>query len=249
MAKMTLLEIVQDILNDLESDSVNSINDTVEAQEIAQIVKTTYANITDGRDWPHLSELFQLESLGDTNKPNYMKIPDTIQNTEWIKYNIRKSTDTKDKFVTIPYKTPVEFLVLVEKRDSSKTNIQVVSDFSGVSLNIQNDKVPQWFTSFDDQYVVFDSWDHVANATCIASKSSGRGRRNIIFSLVDSYIPDLPVQMFSYLLNEAKATAFITVKQSVNSKAEQHSVTQRRRMSQNASKIKNGVTYPNYGRK
>lgn len=249
MSKMTLLSIVQDILNDMDSDPVNSINDTVEAQQIAQIVKTTYTNITDGRDWPHLYELFQLESLGSTSKPNYLKIPETIINLQWVKYNIRKSTDTKDRFTTITYKTPQDFLTLVNARDSSISTVQKVSDFSGVVLNIQNNKAPQYFTSFDDQYIILDSFDSAVDTTLIASKSSARGKRNVQFTISDTFIPDLPVQMFSYLLNEAKSTSFLILKQSPNSKAEQHSVTQRRRMSQDAWRVTNGITFPSYGRK
>ena len=45
MAKMTLLEITQDIMSDMDSDNVNSINDSVEALQVAQVVKTTYYNI------------------------------------------------------------------------------------------------------------------------------------------------------------------------------------------------------------
>ena len=55
--------------------------------------------------------------------------------------------------------------------------------------------------------------------------------------------------MFSYLLNEAKSTAFLTLKQMANQKAEQQSVSQRRRMSQESWKITNGITFGNYGRK
>lgn len=65
----------------------------------------------------------------------------------------------------------------------------------------------------------------------------------------DTFTPDLPVQMFSYLLNEAKSVCFATLKQMANMKAEQASTTQRRRMSQEAWRIKNGIAYPNYGRK
>ena len=82
---MTLLEIVQDILNDMDSDPVNSINDTVEALQIAQTVKTTYNNIIDGRDWPWQYELFQFDALSSTAKPNYLKIPDTIISLEFVK--------------------------------------------------------------------------------------------------------------------------------------------------------------------
>jgi hypothetical protein len=41
MAKMTLLEIVQDILSDMDSDEVNSINDSVESLQLAQMIKST----------------------------------------------------------------------------------------------------------------------------------------------------------------------------------------------------------------
>lgn len=249
MPKLTLLEIVQDILNDMDSDPVNSINDTVEAQQIAQSVKTTYNNIIDGKEWPHLYELFQFTALGNVLKPNYLEIPETIVNVDFIKYNVRKSTETKDNFVDIIYKTPEDFLDLVNRRDSSLATVQVVTDFSGVSLNILNNKSPQYYTTFDEQYIIFDSFDNVVNSTIISSKSSGRGRRNVIFTLTDSFVPDLPIQMFSYLLNESKAAAFINFKQMQNGKAEQNSISQRRRMSGDAWKVSGGIKYPNYGRK
>jgi hypothetical protein len=75
------------------------------------------------------------------------------------------------------------------------------------------------------------------------------GKRSVTFTLSDSFTPDLPVQMFSYLLNEAKSVCFATLKQVANVKAEQASISQKRRMSQEAWKIKSGITYPNYGRK
>lgn len=249
MPRLTLLDIVQDILNDIDSDVVNSINDTIEAQQVAQIVKTTYNNIIDGKHWPHLYELFQFEALSNTAKPNYLKIPATIVDIEWMKYNTRKVADTKDKFTDIIYKSPVDFVSLVNVRDSSLSTIQVVSDFSGVTLNIQNDKTPQFYTSFDDQYILFDSFDSGVDTTVMASKSSGWGRRETTFTVSDSFVPDLPTQMFSYLLAEAKATSFSVMKQSLNTKAEQNSKTQRYRMSQDAWRIKKGITYPNYGRK
>jgi len=54
--------------------------------------------------------------------------------------------------------------------------------------------------------------------------------------------------MFTYLLAEAKSNAFTTLKQMPNAKAEQASVSQKRRMSQDAWRLKNGIHYPNYGR-
>ena len=249
MAKMTLLEMVQDIMSDMDSDEVNSINDTVESLQVAQIVKTTYYNIIDGKDLPFLYELFQLNTNGTAARPTHMQLPEDIIDLKTIKYNTRKSTDTKDKYTVVQYKTPEDFLYIVDQRDSSASNVTVVTDASGVSLNIINDKGPQYFTSFDDETLVFDSYDSVVDSTLVNSKTQCHGKRSVAFSLTDTFTPDLPVQMFTYLLAEAKSTAFLTLKQMANQKAEQVSVTQKRRMSQEAWKLKNGITYPNYGRK
>lgn len=246
---MTLLEIVQDILNDIDGDEVNSINDTTESLQVAQIVKTTFFNIIDGKDFGHKKTMVQLEGLNLPAKPNYLKIPDIIENIEWLKYNSRTSTDTKDKYLHLTYKNPVDFMTMVDSRDSSATNITVVTDFSGITLNIRNDIAPQYFTSFDDVYIITDAYDLAVESTHQSSKNSCYGKTTLSFTLSDTFTPDLPTQMFSYLLAESKATAFIVLKQTENPKAEQHSRTQRRRMSQQSWKVENGITYPDYGRK
>lgn len=251
MSKLTLLEIVQDILNDLTDDEVNSINDTAKSLQIAQIVKTTYFNIITGKHYPHLNELFQLEGLANLNKPNYMRVPETIETIEWIKYNKKLSTDTKNKFEKVTYKTPTEFIDIVDSRNSSDSNVQIVQDFSGVTLSIFTDKAPTYYTSFDEEYIVFDSFDNTVDSTVQASKTSSFGRRKVTFTMEDTFIPDLPVQMFYYLLNEAKSVAFSISKQTLNTKVEQNAKTQKYRMSQESRKNKEnrGITYPNYGRK
>lgn len=249
MPSMTLLEIVVDILNDIDGDEVNSINDTVEAQQIAQVISTTYFNIMEnGRDWPHLEKMFQLEAA-TAAKPVYMKLPDNIQEVKWVKYNKRTSTDTADKMALVVYKTPAEFMALLDGRVSDATTIDTISDDSGVSMNILNNTAPTYYTSFDNEYLVFDSYDSVVDTTnMVASKTQCFGKRSPTFTISDTAIPDLPGHMFQYLLAEAKATCFINYKQSQNPKAEQVSLTHKRRMSQDAWRVQKGITYPNYGR-
>ena len=246
---MTLLEIVQDILSDMDSDEVNSINDSTESLQVAQLVKSTYYTIIDGRDFPWMKEMFQLNATGGSSRPTYMALPDTIIDLDWIKYNTRKSTDTKDKFTKVEYKLPEEFLEITDQRDSSASNILVITDPSGIKINVLNDKGPQYFTSFDDDTLVFDAYDAGIDSFLQNSKTQCYGKRSVVFTMSDSFTPDLPVQMFSYLLNEAKSNCFTTLKQVANVKAEQNSISQKRRMSQEAWKIKKGVSFPNYGRK
>ena len=248
MAKMTLLEMTQDILSDMDSDEVNSINDSVESLQVAQIIKTTYYNIIDGRDYDFLYELFQLEASGTSSRPTHMKLPENIIDLKYIKYNCKTLTDTKDKYLKIKYLMPEDFMEVVDSRNSSKSNVTVVTDPTGISINVMNDKAPEYFTSFDDENLVFDSYDSEVDTTLQNNKTQCHGKRSVAFTLLDSFTPDLPVQMFSYLLAEAKSTAFVTLKQMPNAKAEQISNSQKRRMSQDAWRVKNGIHYPNYGR-
>jgi len=248
MAKMTLLEMTQDILSDMDSDEVNSINDSVESLQVAQIIKTTYYNIIDGRDYDFLYELFQLDASGTSSRPTHMKLPENIIDLKYIKYNCKTLTDTKDKYLKIKYLMPEDFMEVVDSRDSSKSNVTVVTDPTGISINVMNDKAPEYFTSFDDENLVFDSYDSQVDSTLQNNKTQCHGKRSVAFTLLDSFTPDLPVQMFSYLLAEAKSTAFVTLKQMPNAKAEQISNSQKRRMSQDAWRVKNGIHYPNYGR-
>ena len=249
MPKMTLLEIVQDILSDIDSDEVNSISSTVEATQVANIVKSTYFNIIDGRDWPHLYELFQLTSSGTTARPTHMAIPEGITEVSWVKYNCVEYGQTKDAFRKLIYLTPEKFMEMSDLRNSTDAAINTVIDTTGVKIHIYNERAPTYYTSLDNDFIILDAYDVAVDSTSQTSKTQCYGKRYPVWSAVDTFIPDLPVQAFSYLLNEAKSTTFLRFKQMPDQKAEQNSVTQRRRMSQQAWKVQKGISYPNYGRK
>jgi hypothetical protein len=177
-----------------------------------------------------------------------MSLPEDVIDLKWIKYNCRTSVSDKNLYQLVEYKSPEDFMYILDGRDSKATNVQVVVDSTGINLNILTDKAPQYFTSFDDVTLVFDSLLNTVDTTLQNSQTQCWGKRSIAFTLSDTFTPDLPVQMFTYLLNEAKSAAFLTLKQMANQKAEQISVSQRRRMSQDAFKIEKGIKYPNYGR-
>ena len=248
MAKMNLLEIVQDIMSDMDSDNVNSINDSVEALQVAQIVKSTYYSIIDGKDYDFLYELFRMTASGTSDRPTHMLLPDDIIDLKYIKYNNKLTASARDLYQVIEYKTPEDFMKLCDERDSTATKVKKVTDPTGIFINVLNDKQPQYFTSFDDVTMVFDSYLATLDSTLQQSKTQCHGKRSIVFTIGDTFTPDLPTQMFTYLLAEAKSACFLTLKQMANQKAEQTSIRQRRIMSEEAFRIKNGITYPNYGR-
>ena len=247
--KMNLLEIVQNILNAMDSDEVNTITETIESDQVAKIVQDTYYELISRRDWPHLKELFQLNASGDSSKPTHMSMPDTIQEVRDINYNKRKSGDTKDKYETVSFMWPEDFLDYVNSRDSSASNITVVTDYTGVKLNIRNDAAPQYWTSFDDDNLVFDSYDSGVDSTLQASKTQCFGLREPTWTNSDTFIPDLPTDAFALLVAEAKSVAQFQVRQFQDQKAEQQAQRQRFRMSQKSWRAHKQDRYPNYGRR
>lgn len=250
MSSMTLLKLVQDILSDMNSDKVNSISDTEESEQVARIVETTYYEIVNARDWPHLATPGQLTASGTTSRPTHMQMPANVQKMLWIKYNKRTSSDTRDKYSDVTYLDPQEFVDMLNARDSSDTtNISTITDTSSVSLYVIKTQAPTYYTSFDNEWLVFDSYDNTVDSTLQTAKTQCFFYREPTFSQSDTYVPDLPDKAFPYLLAEAKSTCFNSLKQSPNAKEEQKSNRQRHRMAREKWRQNGGIRYPNYGRK
>lgn len=249
MSKKTLLEIVQSVLNDLDSDEVNSINDTVEAMQIAQMTRTCYDELSTNRNWPHQKRLMQLDASNDLSKPNYLKIPDEVKELILFKYEKAKLGDSKLHYEDVKFLYPDEFLCLIQSRDSSKTNVETIIDFEDTQLLIVNDKAPEYWTTFDDVWIVCDSYNKDISDTLLKSKTQIICYKQVAFSLIDDFIPDMPSEAFPLLIEEVKSTAFLNLKQMANPKAEQKASRQQRWLARKAWKAHGGIRYDNYGRK
>lgn len=247
MPKKTLLEITQDILNDLDSDEANSINDTVEASQVARIIKSCYEEIISNRNWPHLKQLLQLEGVG-TTYPNYLKLPEGVKELINLKYNVIKVDETRVQYRDIKYLEPDIFLDKIFQRNSDLSNIIQVQDLSGIVLLVQNDKAPEYWTSFDDEYIICDSYDSAVDDSLKGSKTQAMVYKEAAWTHDDDFIPDLPEEAFALLTEEAKSTAFLVLKQMANQKAEQKAGRQQRWLSRKAWRAHGGIKYPDFGR-
>jgi len=248
MAKMTLLDMVQDIMSAMNSDNINSIDDSPESTRVAQVVKTTYMEMLDNRNWPHLRTITQLESATASSVIK-MAMPVGFKEVESIRYNKRRVTDTKDRYLEVIYLQPEDFLDITNGRNSADANVDTVIGPDATKLFIKNDKQPEWWTSFDDEGIVFDSYDSVVDDHLQGSKTQVVAYTEPSFSFVDSFIPDLPSEAFSALLAEAKSTSFAHIKQAPDAKAEQQARRQQRWLSRKAWRSNGGVRYPDFGRK
>lgn len=247
--KRSLIDLVQSILSDLNSDEVNSIGDTVESLQVANIVKNAYFSIISTRNWAHLRKSIELEALGDVTKPTHLQLPVGTKELCFINYNKQKQGETRLRYEELKYLEPDAFLRRSNVLNSDLSYVTTVVDSSGVQLLIQNNKAPTYYTSFDDKTVVLDSYDSSEDSTIIADKVQAMAYMTPDWEMADDFVPDLPAEAFSLLLSEAQSVASYRLNQSADQKAEQDSVRQDAWLSRKNRRIQGGVKYPNYGRK
>jgi len=218
MATMTLLEMVGNILSAMDSDPANSIDDTVEAEQVALIVKETYFDLITQRDWPFLRTTFSLTGLGDTSNPTKLRIPTNYNKLLWFKYNKKDVT----------YLDPKDFQDVLDARTAEAG----VVDANGFSLTSD----PTYFTSYDDDYIVCDAYDEDTETTLTGANSLCYGVIAPAWTHEDTFTPLMPDKMFPVLLADAKATCFLNLKQQANAREERRAQRGRVRMQNEAWK-------------
>ena len=246
--KMTLLEIVQDVLNDIDSDEVNSISDTVEANQIANVCKSVYYDVITTVDLPEHIELMTVTGLSNSLRPNYMDA-DSVTEIKELRYNV-SDTVGELEYKLITYVEPKEFIQKIVTRDTTATEVIIVTDpTSGISLPILNNKMPDYYTLFDDRYLCFDSYDSTVDNTLQTSKTMVLGIKIPTFTLTDSAVPDMDDTIFPYYLAEVKSRCFSMFKGGPDVKVEQFARKHRYFQRNNRSKTGEVRILNDYGRK
>jgi hypothetical protein len=251
MAKRTVLDMTQGILSEMGSDSVNSISDTIEATSVAEVLRQVYFELIDEMDLPTNRKLVSLEGLSDTTKPTHMRIPENVSSVKWVKYDTRNSVSGNKAYSTMHYMIPSDFVTLVNSRPSTDTvNYQVVQYDSNIPLIVGKTHHPTYWTSFDDEYIIFDSYKSSLDSTLQSSKSMCEVEFRPTFTLSDTFIPDLPENLFNNLYTQALTRCIANHKMQINPKAEQSERRFRIRAQRNKWRVKRATdSGPNYARK
>lgn len=258
MATMTLLDMTQQILSNLSSDEVNSIGDTTESLQVANIIKQKYFDIVARSAVPEHNQLVQLTPSNDSTKPVLMYVPDEVNKIEWIKYFDSHLTGVSDplpgyKYVIIlPIQQFLDMVSTFNPTDSNVSSFVFEDSTTNFTLYYKDDATPSYCTVIGNQYVIFDTFDSTVDSTLQASKTMCFGQVAPVFRMEDDFIPDLNDNEFPLLLNEAKALAFYELKQTPHVKAEQEIKRQWSTVSKNKS-VDNKPSYfdrlPDFGRR
>lgn len=254
--KDTLLTLVQDILSAMDSDEVNSINDTTEALQVARLIRNTYYDIVDRTGLPEDETLFNLIASGNILQPTVMTLPSNISSVKWVKYDWRRVTETDPLYTDVIWVPVKQFFNRADQLRASDTDVATTSLTIGantVTFSYTTNNAPQFYTSYDDTTLLFDSYDSEIDSTLQSSKTQCAGKVNETFSVVDNFIPPLNDAQFSLLRNEAKSLAFAELKQTTHAKAEGTAKRQWTALQRNKRQVDGPRNefdrLPNYGRK
>ncbi len=185
--KLTKLRIVQMVLSAIDSDEVTSIGETVEAEQVGMLVDSIYDGINGEYPWAHLREEGTLEV---TPTAHIMKLPNDIMTINDIWYNGSK----------VEYIVPTDMSELLNSRDTSSASI----DSNGAKM----DEDARYWTSVDDTYITFDSY----NGSLVSAHTLTDVFRMPAQMVNDTDYPDLPERFHNLLFEGATADAFYTLK-------------------------------------
>lgn len=240
--KKTLLEICQGILSAMDSEEVNAIGDSLEALQIVDIIETTYFDIIATRDIPEHRELIKMTALSDGNYPTHFSYPTNLKEIIRLDYQ-----DSDGYYREITWCEPLDFL---SRTDGLQTNYDSVADKNGgTTLRIANNKQPTLYTSFDDEYLVLNSYESAVEATLQESKVRAFGTKYPTFDKTDdTFIPDLDASMFPYFIAEAKSSAMSLLKGGSDPKVEQAARRHKSFMQNDLYNTKRANKWSAYGR-
>jgi hypothetical protein len=234
--KFTLLEMCQEILASMESDEVNSIDDTVEANSVALIIRSVFYDLAIELELPEHEGLFELIASGDVLKPTLMTIPDGVSIVRSVKYNNQGATDTYSRYENVDFINFEDFLEMQRGFQGQTSDVGEMAFTQGsetFEIMYSSNKMPQWFTTMDDHTFIFDSYDSSIDSTLQKSKTMCMGVMLPTFDMIDTFTPDLDPTQFSLLKNKAKVRAFLELKQMQHPEAVKESRVQQIRTQKN----------------
>jgi len=243
--RKTLLEIVQDILTTMGSEPVNSISDTIEAEDVASLCERVYYETLIFHEVPDTKGLLKITAASDSEYPTHLIYPPSVNSIEHVWYD--KSTNSTFEYGEVCYVEPLEFL---RRTDTVQENYVNVKDKLGTTnLRIRTDKMPDFYTSFDNDWIVMDSYLSTVDDTIQEHKTRSYGAKYPDFNkFSDTAYPDMSEALFPYYIAECTSRAMDQFKGGTTQKIEQAA----RRQSAQVRNAKVKTNQPNvrnfYGR-
>ena len=219
----TLLKIVQDVLVSIGGDEVNSIEDTVEASDVASVVEACFEAIVGADGDRENKNVYTLTAVGDT-KPVMLLLPSEALSLEWLRYNVKDTADPYPVWRDLMYLPVEEFLSLSmnlpSEADATIESFTHNVNGSNVTFYFRNDRAPTYYTTLDDTIIICDAYDSEVDTSLQESKTLCFGELAVAFQKVDGFVIPFDYKTTIKLVETAKARASLEIRQAQNPAAE-----------------------------
>lgn len=154
--KLTLLQLVQDMLVAIDAEAVTSVGETPEAGMCVNIANRAFEQIAVYRRWRHFKQYSRLDAGSNLNE--------LVMPSGTIAF---QPNDLWYNDLPMQYMRPEHFQTFTIRRDTSESNIESVND-----IKVYNDRDPDFYTSPDDETLVFDAMpDNVSGLDSTLSRA------------------------------------------------------------------------------
>lgn len=208
MKKYTLLELVQEVGRSINSDEITTLDESVEAVELAALAVSTISDIVNRDYWEFMSD--RLITVPVTSGFKCV-LPANVIAVQGVYVS---SASVNDQ--VIPYAMP-EFFI----RRAAILGGTAVSVEAGATVELQPTGLPKSYTTFDEQELILFNNDP-ANTIKIRARISldVSGAGTAVSGFVPTWIPDIPLRMFNYWLLETQAAASAIFRQLTDQRLE-----------------------------
>ena len=127
------------------------------------------------------------------------------------------------RYEEIEWVEPEEFIVRTRDRDDTLSTVDILDDTTvtgDTELFIRNNRAPEFYTSFNDEHLVFDSYNVALDTFIPALKTQAYGVLEPAWVTTDAGTQDLDADQFPLFLSIAKNRCFAALKTISNSKEE-----------------------------
>lgn len=209
MKRYTLLEVVQEAARAIGADEIDTLDESIEAVDLAGLAVSTLNDIIGRQAWEFLSDRVILLTTSDGFI--FALPPDVLEVLEVY------ATSGAEKDQPVPYAMP-QYFVRRAALNVSGTNVTIPN--TGV-LTLNPTGLPTRYTSFDEESIVLLNnapTNTIRVRARVTLDLSGAGSK--LLGYADAWTPDIPLRMFNYWVYETCAVASATLRQEVDQRLE-----------------------------